>query len=84
MILVDSNVWIDSSLELAQFVKGTKAKSIEISNECSFLAGQAHLKFRQKKKVAKGAVVGVLADFFIGAQALSEGMTVLTRDSARY
>jgi predicted nucleic acid-binding protein len=74
----------ESSIELAQFVKATKAKPVELSIECSFLAGQAHLKYRQKKRVAKEVVVGVLADFFIGAQALSEGMTILTRDAARY
>ncbi len=74
----------DSVVELKQFVKATKAKSVELSHECSFLAGQAHLKYRQRKRAAKGEVVGVLADFFIGAQAVSGAMAVLTRDAARY
>ncbi len=74
----------ESSHELADFVKGTKAKTLALSNECSFLAGLAHLKYRQKKRTSKTPIVGVLADFFIGAQAQTEGLVILTRDSTRY
>lgn len=44
------------------------------------LAGLAFAKYRKRS----GTKSGVLADFFIGAQAQSEGWTILTRDRARY
>ncbi len=74
----------DSSIKLAQFIKASKTKSLPLSHECAYLAGSTHLKFRQSKRASKNAVVGVLADFFIGAQAQTEGLSILTRDAARY
>ena len=50
------------------------------SRPCARLAGQAFAKYRKRS----GIKTGVLADFFIGAQAQSEGWTILTRDKARY
>ncbi len=50
------------------------------SKPCACLAGQAFAKYRKRS----GIKTGVLADFFIGAQAQSEGWTILTRDKARY
>jgi predicted nucleic acid-binding protein len=40
----------------------------------------AFLRYRR----LKGTKTGVLADFFIGAQAQAEGWAILTRDAARY
>ncbi len=51
-----------------------------LSKPCARLAGQAFAKYRKRS----GIKTGVLADFFIGAQAQSEGWTLLTRDEARY
>jgi predicted nucleic acid-binding protein len=45
-----------------------------------FLAGKAFLRYRQ----SGGTRTGVLADFFIGAQAAVEGLALLTRDPRRY
>ena len=45
-----------------------------------FLAGKAFKRYRQ----AGGTRTGVLSDFFIGAQAESEGLALLTRDPKRY
>lgn len=45
-----------------------------------FLAGKAHLRYRQ----AGGTRRGVLSDFFIGAHAAVRGWPVLTRDPARF
>ena len=45
-----------------------------------FLAGKVHQQYRQKP----GAKEGVLPDFFIGAQAAIEGLTLLTRDTRRF
>jgi predicted nucleic acid-binding protein len=80
----------DAPAQLVAFVKTSKAKMLPISTDCAYLAGLAHLKYRQNKRIDAGdkaitnKVVGVLADFFIGAQAQSEGIAILTRDSARY
>ena len=51
-----------------------------LSRACARLAGQAFWTYRQRK----GTKTGVLPDFFIGAQAVTEGWTLLTRDAARY
>lgn len=48
--------------------------------EAAFLAGKCFLRYRQ----AGGNRRSSLPDFFIGAHALVEGMTLLTRDVARY
>ncbi len=48
--------------------------------EASFLAGKSFLRYRR----AGGKRRSPLPDFFIGAHALVEGMTLLTRDAARY
>lgn len=45
-----------------------------------FLAAQAHRAYRRRG----GTRIGVLPDFFIGADALVRGMPLLTRDPARY
>lgn len=77
----------DTHAQLPAFIKASKTKMLPISTECAYLAGQAHLKYRQNKRAAPTAepkIVGVLADFFIGAQAQSEGIAILTRDASRY
>ncbi|HOP41735.1 MAG TPA: type II toxin-antitoxin system VapC family toxin [Geobacteraceae bacterium] len=48
--------------------------------EAAFLAGKSFLYYRR----AGGNRRSPLPDFFIGAHALVDGMTLLTRDAARY
>jgi len=48
--------------------------------EAGFLAGKAFLRYRR----AKGARTSPLPDFYIGAHAAIDGMTLLTRDAKRY
>jgi hypothetical protein len=48
--------------------------------EAGFLAGKAFLNYRK----ARGARTSPLPDFYIGAHAAIEGMTLLTRDAKRY
>lgn len=52
----------------------------EIPREALFLAGKAFHAYRRHG----GGRTGVLPDFFIGAHAAVSGMTLLTRDVARY
>lgn len=48
--------------------------------EAAFLAGKAFLQYRR----AKGSRDAPLPDFFIGAHAAIEGMSLLTRDARRF
>lgn len=48
--------------------------------DAGFLAGKAYLHDRR----AKGARTSPLPDFYIGAHAAIEGITLLTRDARRY
>ncbi len=70
----------DTPQELADFFQSGKTPVAPFSPACSYIAGRAFLKYRQ----SRGAKTGVLPDFFIGAQAQTEGWTILTRDKARY
>ena len=52
----------------------------DVPREALFLAGKAFQQYRRQG----GSRTGVLPDIFIGAHAAVSGMTLLTRDSARY
>lgn len=51
-----------------------------IPREALFLAGKAFVSYRRRQ----GTKSGVLPDFYIGAHAAVSGLTILTRDAARY
>ena len=70
----------NSRAELDSFLKSAKIAVKDISRPAAYLAGEAFLSYRKRK----GTKTGVLADFFIGAQAQVENWTILTRDTARY
>ena len=70
----------DSRSDLDAFLLKSKISMQPLSQETAYLAGQAFLKYRRRR----GTKTGVLPDFFIGAQAQTEGWTLLTRDAARY
>ena len=53
---------------------------VDLPWEAGFLAGKAFLHYRR----AKGARTSPLPDFYIGAHAAIEGMSLLTRDAKRY
>ncbi len=52
----------------------------ELTCESARLAGRAFRTYRERG----GTRTGVLPDFFIGAQALTQGWKLLTRDAGRY
>jgi predicted nucleic acid-binding protein len=70
----------DSMTLLDHFLKHAKINLKNISRTTAYLAGEAFALYRGRK----GAKTGVLADFFIGAQAQAEGLELLTRDVGRY
>ncbi len=53
---------------------------VEIARAALFLAGRAFQRYRAQG----GTRTGVLPDFFIGAHAMVEGISLLTRDARRY
>lgn len=48
--------------------------------EAAFLAGKCFLRYRRRG----GSRSSTLPDFYIGAHALVEGLTLVTRDATRY
>jgi len=74
----------DDMPALDAFLKLAKITVKDISRPAAYLAGEAFLRYRRRKGTKTGENLDVRADFFIGAQAQSEGWTILTRDAARY
>ena len=70
----------DDPAALDKFLNTAKVTMKPLSRAAAYAAGRAFLRYRQKR----GTKTGVLPDFFIGAQAQTEGWTILTRDVARY
>ena len=80
LIYAEISVAYESVAELDSFLKPTGIIVSPVSNDTAFLASRAFMRHRR----ARGTKTGVLPDFFIGAQAQSEGWTLLTRDATRY
>jgi predicted nucleic acid-binding protein len=62
------------------FLKDAQIAMTHLNTDAALAAAQAFWQYRKRG----GGKTGVLPDFFIGAQALTEGWTLLTRDAARY
>ena len=62
------------------FLKDAKIEIKHLGTNAAQAAAKAFVQYRKQG----GGKTGVLPDFFIGAQALTEGWTLLTRDAARY
>ena len=63
-----------------QFLKQLDVYVHDLSRTAAQRAGQAFRAYRQRG----GTKTGVLPDFFIGAHAQAENLTLLTRDAGRY
>lgn len=70
----------DNAADLDRLLKSANAAFEPISEAAAYLAGRAFLRYR----AGLGKKLGVLPDFFIGAQAQVNGWTILTRDRGRY
>lgn len=66
--------------ELEEALPEELFQRLQLPWEACFLAGKSFLKYRR----SGGNRRSPLPDFFIGAHAMVEGMTLLTRDAARY
>ena len=65
--------------ELDQFL-GTDFRRDPLPYQAAFVAGKAFLTYRRRG----GQKTSPLPDFYIGAHAAVEEMTILTRDTQRY
>ena len=61
-------------------LQSLEVEVLNVNRTSAKLAGKAFYQYRQRG----GQKSGVLPDFFIGAQAVSEGYRLLTRDAGRY
>ncbi len=67
-------------IEELEAVLQTHFKKVPLPWEASFLAGKAFLRYRK----SGGARVLPLPDFFIGAHAAVDNLSLLTRDAGRF
>jgi len=84
-LFIDDMIWAEASVgfsrieEYRSVLSGMGLKQRPIPQEALFLAAKAFLSYRK----AGGAKTSPLPDFFIGAHAAVEGLTLLTRDPKR-
>jgi predicted nucleic acid-binding protein len=71
---------IDSVTELDRWLNPNVFQKLPLPYAAGWLAAQAFLKYRQ----AGGAKISPMPDFYIGAHAEVEGLTLITRDANRY
>jgi predicted nucleic acid-binding protein len=69
-----------SESELDAFLRATELQLKAIPRGAAWLAANAHRAYRR----SKGTKTTTLPDFFIGAHAQLEGLSLLTRDTTRF
>ncbi len=80
LIYAEVSLAFDSVSELERELDALLLERLQIPFEAGFGAGRAFLKYRR----AGGARSSPMPDFYIGAHAALEGLTLLTRDARRY
>lgn len=80
VVYAELSVGYDRPDEVDAALAQAGAELVEIPRTALFLAGKAFQSYRARG----GTRTGVLPDFFIGAHAVAEGLTLLTRDARGY
>ena len=80
VIYAELSVGYDRVDEVDAALDAAGVELVEIPRPALFLAGKAFQSYRARG----GTRTGVLPDFFIGAHAVVEGLSLLTRDTRRY
>ncbi len=70
----------DEAEDVDRLLEDLRITRLELPYEAAFLASKAFLKYRK----AGGVRMTALPDFFIGAHAKVEALTLITRDAARF
>lgn len=85
-ILINPMIYTEFSIAFTQIEEVDKAilqfglQIVELPKEALFLAGKAYLQYRKNR----GTKNAPLPDFFIGAHAAIQKISLLTRDRGRY
>jgi hypothetical protein len=80
LVYAEVSIAYKNLTELDGILSRLKIQRLDLPWEAAHLAGQAFVKYRRKG----GAKTSPLPDFYIGAHAQVEGLTLLTRDVRRY
>jgi len=80
VVYAELSVGYDRVDEVDAALDAAGVELVEIPRPALFLAGKAFQSYRARG----GSKTGVLPDFFIGAYAVVEGLSLLTRDIRRY
>jgi hypothetical protein len=80
IIFAEISVGFERVEQLDEAVPASAFARLSLPWEAAFLAGKCFKQYRARG----GARRSPLPDFYIGAHAAVEGMTLLTRDAARY
>jgi len=80
IIYAEVSLAFDDAADLDHYLTDADFERRALPWEAAFLAGRAFLSYRQRS----GTKTTPLPDFYIGAHAQAEGLTLLTRDVDRY
>jgi hypothetical protein len=80
VIYAEVSIRFERVEELEAALPADMVERLPIPYEAAFLAGKCFLRYRRRG----GGRLSLLPDFFIGAHAAVEQMTLLTRDTGRY
>jgi len=80
IIAAEVSLAFDSPEDLDRYLGASLVQRLALPYAAAFSAGRAFLRYRQ----SGGQRHSPLPDFYIGAHAEVEGLTLLTRDVARY
>lgn len=80
IIYTELSICFNRIEELEAAINQIGIKVLEIPREALFLAGKIFLEYRKNK----GTKNSTLPDFFIGAHAIVNSLTLVTRDTARF
>ena len=80
IIYAEVSIGFETIEDLERALPHEGFRRMHLPTEAAFLAGKAFVRYRR----AGGARRSPLPDFFIGAHAAVENMTLLTRDAGRY
>lgn len=80
LVYAEVSVQYDDLAKLDERMSSTALRRAALPYSAAFLAAKAHQAYRKRG----GSRTATLPDFFIGAHAMVEGLTLVTRDPRRY